>query len=92
MLLQLPLFFHFFWFLFIILFFKLNKINFSNNKEKIVFVEDVVVDAVNYAAVSGAKMIFTLNAYNQFTGSVKRIRNRKNPFQYRYIFGLRKSF
>lgn len=60
---------------------KLNKINFSNNKEKIVFVEDVVVDAVNYAAVSGAKMIFTLNAYNQFTGSVKRIRNRKNPFE-----------
>lgn len=60
---------------------KLNKINFSNNKEKIVFVEDVLVDAVNYAAVSGAKMIFTLNAYNQFTGSVKRIRNRKNPFE-----------
>lgn len=60
---------------------KLAKINFSNNKEKIAFVENVFVNAVNYAAISGAKMIFPLNAYNQFIGSVKRIRNRKNPFE-----------
>ncbi|WP_232226268.1 DUF3858 domain-containing protein [Flavobacterium sp. ACAM 123] len=26
-------------------------------------------------------MMFALNAYNQYTGSVKRIRNRKNPFE-----------
>ncbi|MEN9908824.1 MAG: hypothetical protein RLZZ540_1973 [Bacteroidota bacterium] len=60
---------------------KLAKINFSNNKEKIAFVENVAVNAVNYATISGAKMIFPLNAYNQFIGSVKRIRNRKNPFE-----------
>lgn len=60
---------------------KLAKINFSNDKEKVAFVENVAVKATNYAAVSGAKMIFPLNAYNQFTGAVKRIRNRKNPFE-----------
>ena len=60
---------------------KLAKINFSNDKEKIAFVENVALNAVNYAAISGAKMIFPLNVYNQFTGAVKRIRNRKNPFE-----------
>ncbi|RVT73158.1 DUF3857 domain-containing protein [Flavobacterium sufflavum] len=60
---------------------KLAKINFSNDKEKIAFVESLDVNANNYASISGAKMIFPLNAYNQFSGSVKRIRNRKNPFE-----------
>lgn len=60
---------------------KLAKINFSNNKEKIAFVENVAINAVNYATISSTKMIFPLNAYNQFRGSVKRIRNRKNPFE-----------
>ncbi|GGA64395.1 hypothetical protein GCM10008015_01620 [Flavobacterium palustre] len=60
---------------------KLNKITFSNDKEKVVFVEKVDLNAFNYATVSGTKMIFTLNAYNQFAASVKRIRNRKNPFE-----------
>lgn len=60
---------------------KLAKINFSNNKEKVEFVENIAISATNYAAVSGAKMIFPLNVYNQSTGSVKRIRNRKNPFE-----------
>jgi hypothetical protein len=26
-------------------------------------------------------MMFAINAYNQYLGSVKRIRNRKNPFE-----------
>ena len=60
---------------------KLAKINLSNDKEKIAFVENVSVNAINYAAVSGMKMIFPINAYNQFSSSVKRIRNRKNPFE-----------
>ncbi|MFL9831358.1 DUF3857 domain-containing protein [Flavobacterium sp. ST-87] len=60
---------------------KLAKINFYNDKKKVVFVEDVTMNAASYATVSGAKMIFVINAYNQNTGAVKRIRNRKNPFE-----------
>lgn len=60
---------------------KLGKITLTNDKEKIVFGENVVLNAANYANISGNKLIFPVNAYNQFTGSVKRIRNRKNPFE-----------
>ncbi|PBJ06607.1 DUF3857 domain-containing protein [Flavobacterium sp. ACN6] len=60
---------------------KLGKITFTNDKENICFTEDVQLSASNYGAVSGNKMIFVLDAFNQYTGNVKRIRNRKNPFQ-----------
>ncbi|KRD62469.1 transglutaminase [Flavobacterium sp. Root935] len=60
---------------------KLGKITFTNDKENILFTEDVQLSASNYGAVSGNKMIFVVDAFNQYTGNVKRIRNRKNPFQ-----------
>jgi transglutaminase-like putative cysteine protease len=60
---------------------KLGKITFNNDKENIRFTEDVQVSAINYATISGNKMMFTVDAFNQSSGNVKRIRNRKNPFQ-----------
>ncbi|GIQ60213.1 hypothetical protein Flavo103_33490 [Flavobacterium collinsii] len=60
---------------------KLSKINLNNNKEMIRFTEDVQLSALNYAAISGNKMIFAVDAFNQSSANVKRIRNRKNPFQ-----------
>ena len=60
---------------------KLTKITFTNDKENIRFKEDIQVSAVNYAAISANKMIFTVDAFNKNDGNVKRIRNRKNPFQ-----------
>lgn len=60
---------------------KIDKIAFSNDKEKIQFTENAEIKAVNYGIVSGNKMIFALDAYNQTSGNVKRIRNRKNPFE-----------
>ncbi len=60
---------------------KLGKITFTNDKENIRFTEDIHLSAINYAAISANKMIFALDAFNQNTGNVKRIRNRKNPFQ-----------
>jgi hypothetical protein len=60
---------------------KINKISFSNDKEKINFTEDIAISAANYGKISNGKMIFVVNTYNQYTGSVKRIRNRKNPFE-----------
>ena len=60
---------------------KLGKISFTNNKENIQFTEDVQTSALNYAAISANKMIFTVNAFNQTSANVKRIRNRKTPLQ-----------
>lgn len=60
---------------------KLSKITFTNDKENVRFTEDIQVSALNYAAISANKMIFTVDAFNKNDGNVKRIRNRKNPFQ-----------
>lgn len=60
---------------------KLGKITLNNNKETIRFTEDVQLSALNYATVSGNKLIFAVDAFNQSAANVKRIRNRKNPFQ-----------
>ncbi|WP_029270586.1 DUF3857 domain-containing protein [Flavobacterium sp. KJJ] len=60
---------------------KLGKITFSNDKENIRFTEDVQLSAINYASISANKMIFAIDAFNQNTGNIKRIRNRKSPFQ-----------
>nr|WP_294929765.1 DUF3857 domain-containing protein [uncultured Flavobacterium sp.] len=60
---------------------KLGKITFSNDKENIRFTEDVQVSAMNYGVISNNKMIFPVDAFNQNKGNVKRIRNRKTPFQ-----------
>ncbi|WP_017496167.1 DUF3857 domain-containing protein [Flavobacterium sp. WG21] len=60
---------------------KLGKITLNNNKETIRFTEDVQLSALNYATVSGNKLIFAVDAFNQSGTNVKRIRNRKNPFQ-----------
>ncbi|WP_281231730.1 DUF3857 domain-containing protein [Flavobacterium gelatinilyticum] len=60
---------------------KLGKINFTNDKENIRFSEDIQLTAINYGVISGNKMIFTVDAFNQNSNNVKRIRNRKNPFQ-----------
>ena len=60
---------------------KLKSIAFANDKVKVSFTENVELSAANYGNLSGGKMMFAVNAYNQYLGSVKRIRNRKNPFE-----------
>lgn len=60
---------------------KLGKISFNNDKENIRFTEDVQLSATNYGTISGNKMMFVVDAFNQNTRNIKRIRNRKNPFQ-----------
>lgn len=60
---------------------KLGKINLTNDKDNIQFTEDVQISASNYGAISGNKMIFIVDAFNQNSENVKRIRNRKSPFQ-----------
>ncbi|WP_456313629.1 DUF3857 domain-containing protein [Pseudomonas shirazensis] len=60
---------------------KLEKIGLTNDKETIRFTENIQLTAINYAIISANKLIFPVDAFNQNSGNVKRIRNRKNPFQ-----------
>lgn len=60
---------------------KIDKITFSNDKEKVRFTENAEISAVNYGSVSGNKIMFVVNGYNQTEGTVRRMRNRKNPFE-----------
>ncbi|RKS99841.1 DUF3857 domain-containing transglutaminase family protein [Flavobacterium sp. 123] len=60
---------------------KLGKIIFSDDKENIKLAENIEINAVNYGIISNGKMMFAVNVFNQYTGSIKRIRNRKNPFE-----------
>jgi transglutaminase-like putative cysteine protease len=60
---------------------KINSLFFSNNKETVSFDENAIISAENYSTSSNGKMMFPLNAYNQYTSHVKRIRSRKNPFE-----------
>lgn len=60
---------------------KINKTSFSNDKEKIAFTENVQVSAVNYGAISGNKILFIVNAFNQYSRNLKKSRNRHNPFE-----------
>ena len=60
---------------------KIDKASFLSDKEKVSFTENIAISAVNYANVSGNKIMFVVNGYNQMNGNVRRIRNRKNPFE-----------
>jgi hypothetical protein len=60
---------------------KINKTTFSNDKDKVSFTESLSLSAANYGAITGNKMMITANAFNQFSGNIKRIRNRKTPFE-----------
>lgn len=60
---------------------KIDKLTFSNDKEKVRFTENAEITATNYGTITNNKMIFVVNAFNQTVGIVKRIRNRKNPFE-----------
>ena len=60
---------------------KINKISFSNDKDKIRLTENVEINAVNYGNFLANKLIFVVNAFNQTNANIKRIRNRKNPLE-----------
>jgi transglutaminase-like putative cysteine protease len=60
---------------------KINKTSFNNDKQRISFTENVEISAENYGKITGSNLIFAVNVYNQYTGIIKRIRNRKKPFE-----------
>ena len=60
---------------------KLKKTTFKNDKEKVRFTENIELEAVNYASVTEPRLMFAANLYNQYSANLKRIRNRKTPFE-----------
>jgi len=60
---------------------KIEKNNFSNDKTQVRFTENLTVSAINYGTVLANKILFVVNAYNQNMDNIKRIRNRKTPFE-----------
>jgi hypothetical protein len=60
---------------------KLEKISFNNDKQKIIFTENIEISAENYAKPSVNNLIFEVNVFNKNKSNLKRIRNRKTPFE-----------
>lgn len=60
---------------------KIEKMSFINDKENVRFEEHVKLNVANYGSKVAEKIIFVVNAFNITSGNVKRIRNRKNPFE-----------
>jgi Domain of Unknown Function with PDB structure (DUF3857)/Domain of Unknown Function with PDB structure (DUF3858) len=60
---------------------KIKKTVFAKDKEKVSFIENNDISAINYGTVSGNKILFIVNAFNQYSGNVKKVRNRKTPFE-----------
>lgn len=60
---------------------KIKKSAFSNDREKVRFTENVDLEAMDYGSLSGNRMMFAVNAYHPFMENIKRLRNRKMPFE-----------
>ena len=53
----------------------------NNDKEKIVFSEDVAFNAIKYAQITGDRMLLPINMTNRYNNVPPKIRNRKAPFE-----------
>ncbi|MDY7395748.1 DUF3857 domain-containing protein [Aureibaculum sp. 2210JD6-5] len=58
-----------------------NNYNFKNNRDSIIFTENIEIIASKYASFSGNRMLFEVNAFNRALEVPKRYRNRKLPFE-----------
>ena len=59
----------------------IGKTSFLNDKEKIAFTENAQISADGYGSISGNKILFIVNAFNQYSGNLKKSRNRQTPFE-----------
>ncbi len=59
----------------------IDSYTFSNNKDSIIFNEELKIKATDYSTFSGDRMLFILNAFNRVSSIPKRYRNRKLPLE-----------
>ncbi len=60
---------------------KIGKYRFENDKDKVVFNENVSLSASAYASISGDRMLFTANIFNNNGYVPDRYRDRSHPFE-----------
>ncbi|MFK7814639.1 MAG: DUF3857 domain-containing protein [Maribacter sp.] len=60
---------------------KIDKYSFENDTDNVVFTEKVDLNATNYASISGNRILFTVNTFNNNGYVPNRHRNRKLPFE-----------
>lgn len=60
---------------------KLDDYSFENDKDQVLFTETVTFKASNYASISGNRILFSVNAFNNNSFVPNRYRNRKFPFE-----------
>ena len=60
---------------------KLKKTDIKNNKNVQELLEDIALEAEGYCNKSGNKLIFSVNAFNQYSAIPQRYRSRKMPFE-----------
>ena len=59
----------------------LDSYEFKNNKKDVVFIENVSIQAKNYATISGDRLLFYVNGLNRNNYVPKRYRTRNLPFE-----------
>lgn len=60
---------------------KISNLSFNNNKDAVIFTEDLMIEAENYAQNTGGKLMFALNAFSQLGYVPKKYKDRTQPFQ-----------
>jgi hypothetical protein len=59
----------------------LRKVNFIDNKNAVEFTEYLEIEAEKYADATSGKLMFVLNAFNNYQRTPKRYRTRENAFE-----------
>ena len=65
---------------------KIKKAGLSNNKDLQEFTEDIALEAEGYCNKSGNKLIFAVNAFNQYSHIPQRYRSRQNQLEIAHGF------
>jgi hypothetical protein len=60
---------------------EVNSVTLSNDKENIIFTEDLEVSVKNHAAVNQAEYLFRVNVFNRISYVPKRYRTREMPLK-----------
>ncbi len=60
---------------------KINSLDFINDQPNVAFTQKIKLSATSYADASNNKLMFVLNAFNNYSKTPKRYRTRENAFE-----------
>lgn len=60
---------------------EVKEVKFIHDTDLLSFTENISLKADNYADISGERMIFVVNTFNQYRSIPQRYRKRNNPFE-----------